>query len=185
MTGPKDLNQQDPSDMPFVYLNITDTLPLLTNKHIATIMHVYDNYMSKFDWFLYANDDTYIVMENLRLFLKGKCLNEPKIYGKVMVHNEMQRACYTNGDNSRGFIQGGSGWVSSHEAIRRFGQEMKKDPTFCVCSDGHNEDQEISDCYRKVNVYPGESRDKEMRERFLMNSFAEYVFSRFKLKIKD
>ena len=51
---------------------------------------------------------------------------------------------------------------------------MKKNSKFCVCHNGWIEDQEMSDCYRKVNVYPGESRDKENIERFLMNAFAEY-----------
>ena len=50
---------------------------------------------------------------------------------------------------------------------------MKRDATFCVCQNGQIEDQEISDFYRKVDVLPGESRDSENRERFLMNAFAE------------
>jgi hypothetical protein len=31
----------------------------------------------------------------------------------------------------------------------------------------------MSNCYRKVGVYPGESRDSLKRERFLMNAFEE------------
>ena len=68
MTGPKAFNQQDDPDMPFVYLNITDTLRKLTYKHMDTIVYVYDFHLFDFDWFLYANDDTYILMENLKLF---------------------------------------------------------------------------------------------------------------------
>jgi glycoprotein-N-acetylgalactosamine 3-beta-galactosyltransferase len=180
MTGPKALDQKDELDMPFVYLNITDTLELLTDKHIGTIMHVYNNYMNDFDWFLYANDDTYIVIDNLKLFVQDKCPSEPKLYGKVMIYGPDQKAFYTSGDNNRGFIQGGSGWLSSHEAIKRFGEAMKKNNKFCVCHNGWIEDQEMSDCYRKVNVYPGESRDNENRERFLMNAFVEYKFFCFK-----
>jgi glycoprotein-N-acetylgalactosamine 3-beta-galactosyltransferase len=173
MTGPKSSEQQDDPDMPFVYLNITDTLARLTDKHIATILHIYNNFMDEFDWFLYANDDTYIAMENLKYFVKDKCPNEGKLYGKVMKHPPWDKETLKSGDNSRGFIQGGSGWLSSHEAIKRFGEAMKRDPNFCVCGNGAREDQEISDCYRKVDVYPGESRDEENRERFLMNQFSE------------
>jgi glycoprotein-N-acetylgalactosamine 3-beta-galactosyltransferase len=173
MTGPKAPDQQDNADMPFVYLNITDTLRTLTYKHTGTIVHVYDFYLFDFDWFLYANDDTYIVMENLKLFVKDKCPSEASIYGKVMKHQPVEMPSLTNGDNSRGFIQGGSGWLSSHEAIRRFGEAMKRDARFCICRDGRREDQEISDCYRRVDVYPGESRDNENRERFIMDSFAK------------
>ena len=94
MTGPKrptnDPTKDDPT-MPFVYLNITDTLERLTDKHIGTIMHVYEHYMNKFDWFLYANDDTFIAMENLRIFVRDKCPNEKKLYGKVMIYAQPQK----------------------------------------------------------------------------------------------
>ena len=86
MTGPKSANQTDDPTMPFVYLNITDEYIRITDKTLKTIEYVYDNLMNDFDWFLRANDDTYIIMENLRLFLANKCANELKIYGKVLNH---------------------------------------------------------------------------------------------------
>jgi hypothetical protein len=70
-------------------------------------------------------------------------------------------------------IKGGSGWLASHEAIRLFGERYEKEPKFCVSITGFVEDQEMSNCYRKVGVYPGESRDSLKRERFLMNAFEE------------
>ena len=108
MTGPKSRpwfwqndNNDDPS-MPFVYMNIEDTKEKLTYKHLGTIMHVYKNYMNDFDWFLYANDDAFIVMDNLKLFLKDKCPKEKRLYGKVMRHlpNEPN---YNYGDWKRYF----------------------------------------------------------------------------------
>jgi hypothetical protein len=90
-----------------------------------------------------------------------------------MIYAPTEKRIYTSGDNNRGFIQGGSGWLASREAIKLFAEAMKKDPSFCPNRNGLIEDQEVSDCYRKVNVYPGESRDSENRERFLMNAFDE------------
>jgi len=117
--------------MPYVFLNITSDIKFyLTDKHIGSIMHVYDNYMNKFDWFIYANDDTFIAMDNLKLFLKDKCPFEPKLYGRVMKYDQERVKIYTSGNNSRGFLQGGCGILESHEAIRRFGDAMKKDPRF-------------------------------------------------------
>ena len=88
--------------------------------------------------------------------------------------NLFQRVLYLNFQNkNRGYIQGGSGWLASNEAIRLFGERYEKEPSFCTSITGYLEDQEISNCYRKVGVYPGESRDLLMRERFLMNSFEE------------
>jgi hypothetical protein len=70
--------------MPFVYLDMVDSKDNLTEKHIRTIMHVHANYMNDFDWYISTNDDTYIVMENLKLFVQDKCPSERKLYGKVM-----------------------------------------------------------------------------------------------------
>ena len=86
MTGPRNFEQKDDPDMPFVYLNITDIYDRITDKTFKTMEYIYENLMNDFDWFLRANDDTYIIMENLRLFLANKCANELKIYGKVLNH---------------------------------------------------------------------------------------------------
>ena len=71
-------------------------------------------------------------------------------------------------------MQGGSGVLFSHESVRLFGKAMEMNSSFCVMLNGAAEDQEISDCFRKLNVYPGESRDELNRERFLMDTFAQY-----------
>ena len=175
ITGPKSNGDSfDNPAMPFVYMNITDVLDQLTIKHMNTIHYVYERFINEFDWFLYANDDTYVVMDNLRHFLAQKCPDEKQSYGKVMKHSTIDdKDVYTSGDNTRGFIQGGSGWLVSRESIRRFGMAMAKDPQFCELKVGAWEDQDMSDCYRKLDVYPGDSRDAEMRERFLMNKFDE------------
>ena len=54
---------------------------------------------------------------------------------------------------------------------------MKENENFCIMIRGQWEDQEMSDCYRKINIYPGESRDSKIRERFLMDTFDQYVFN--------
>jgi len=109
-------------------------------------------------------------MENLRQFLANKCPSEKKVYGKILKYYRFKNI-YTNGDNTRGFLQGGSGQLVSREAIRLFGEAMKEDANFCVLLMGEAEDQEMSNCFRKLNIYPGESRDELNRERFLMDPF--------------
>ena len=41
-------------------------------------------------------------------------------------------------------------------------------------SNGELEDQEISDCFRKVNVYPGETKDSLGRQRFFHDNYTQY-----------
>ena len=173
MTGPKSPGQIDDPSMPFVYLNLTDIYERVTEKHLATIKYVSDNIIEEFDWFLYANDDTYVIMENLRYFLADKCADEKTLYGKIMKYNREGGEMYRSGDNSKGFIQGGSGWLASRESIRLFANTLQKIPKFCVMRKGQWEDQEISNCYRKIDVYPGETRDSENKERFLMDKFEQ------------
>ena len=77
--------------MPFVYLNITDQYLRITDKTLKTIEYVYDNLMNDFDWLVRANDDTYIILENLRLFLADKCPDEKKNYGKVLQYVQLKQ----------------------------------------------------------------------------------------------
>ena len=112
------------------------------------------------------------VMENLRDFLANKCPSSMNMYGKILNYFQ-HKGLYTAGDNSRGFLQGGSGVLISNRAVRLFAQAMLKNRSFCVMINGRAEDQEISNCFRKLNIYPGESRDELNRERFLMDTFEQ------------
>jgi hypothetical protein len=38
---------------------------------------------------------------------------------------------------------------------------------------GELEDQEISDCFRKLNVYPGETKDSLGRHRFFHDNYPQ------------
>ena len=171
ITGPKDKDQIDDPRMPFVYLNMTDKYQSITEKTLKTIMYTYENLMDDFDWLVRANDDTFLILENLRSFLANKCRDERVIYGKILKMNYANRQIYTSGDNTRGFLQGGSGVLISNEAVKLFAQAMKNDSKFCTMIHGNLEDQEISDCLRKLNIYPGETRDHLNRERFFMDPF--------------
>ena len=195
MTGPKSPGQDDDPNIPFVYLNITDIYDRITEKALKTMEYIYDHLMDDFDWFVRANDDTYIIMENLRLFLANKCPDEKVIYGKILSYYRHKHR-YNRGNNSAGFLQGGSGFLISRESLRLFVKEYKKDAKFCVMIAGSKEDQEICDCFRKINIYPGETRDSQNRERFLMDKFdqmwsnpsidqVDYVFNPIKTVSKD
>ena len=170
MTGPKQPEQKDDPNFEFVYLNMTDNYERITEKALLTFEYIYDNLMEEFDWFVRANDDTYIIMENLKLFLANRCSDDMSIYGKVLKYRDTGHI-YNAGDNRKGFLQGGTGFLISREALRLFVRAKRKDPTFCVMYKGRWEDQEISNCFRKINVYPGETRDEVNRERFFMDQF--------------
>ena len=171
MTGPRTLSDKNEEiSLPLVYLNITDKYERITDKAIATMLYIYENLMDDFDWYLRANDDTFIIVENLKLFLANKCPDEKIMYGKLLKHFN-NAWLYRDGDNKRGFLQGGSGVVISRDSVRLFAEKYKQNPNFCIMYNGRAEDQEISNCFRKLDVYPGESRDNKGRDRFLMDQF--------------
>ncbi len=61
--------------------NIKSGYTHLTQKSILAFLFVYENYFNDFDWFVKADDDTYLIMENLKEFLRKQDTSEPVTFG--------------------------------------------------------------------------------------------------------
>ena len=53
----------------------------LTEKVTRAFLFVHQHYLHDFDWFVKADDDTYIILDNLRAFLAKQNATEPVTYG--------------------------------------------------------------------------------------------------------
>ena len=53
----------------------------LTEKVNNAFLSVHQHYLNDFDWFVKADDDTYIVLNNLRAFLAKQNATEPVTFG--------------------------------------------------------------------------------------------------------
>ena len=148
----------DYSNQKFVFLRLpSDTYEELTEKTIQTLVHVYENYLDSFDWLMKADDDTFVLVDNLRAFLSDKCADENTAFGRVLLFKPLK---------DMGYLAGGSGYALSRETVRRFGQEMeRKGPSFCK-SDTKFEDIDLAGCLYKIGVELGDSRDGLGRDRF-------------------
>ncbi|CAF3386474.1 unnamed protein product [Rotaria sp. Silwood2] len=139
----------------------------LTQKSVLAFLYTYENYFDDFDWFVKADDDTYLIVENLKKFLSEQNTSEPITFGynyKVIV--------------SKGYHSGGASYVLSRESLRRF-YEAHKDSTSNCRKDGGSEDVEIANCLRTKGVYPGKSLDKQNRELFHPLPFVEHFLGSF------
>ena len=131
---------------------IEDVYGKLTDKVYMTFKYVNKKY-NNYDWYLKADDDTFIFVDNLRKFLSTKNSSKPVTYGydfKVIVDN--------------GYHSGGGGYVLSNEALNRLGNKLDEDYKFCPNTG--TEDVDVAKCLRKLNVYPEKSIDEFGRERF-------------------
>lgn len=59
---------------------VNDTYEQLTDKVMLAFKHIYLNYPD-YDWYLKADDDTFIFTENLRFFLSLKNPKKPISFG--------------------------------------------------------------------------------------------------------
>ena len=131
---------------------VSDDYGRLAGKVFRSFQAIYSKY-NNYDWYLKADDDTFIFVDNLKKFLKTKNSTNPVTYGydfKNLVE--------------RGYHSGGAGYVLSNEALKRFHSKLSENYKYCRSSGA--EDVQIAKCLRKLGVYPDKSIDDEGRERF-------------------
>jgi Fringe-like len=136
-------------------VNVTEEHRFLWGKTKHGLQQVYENYGNDYDWFLKADDDTWIFMENLRHFLYSYSPEMPIYFG-----------CKLKPYVPQGYMSG-SGYVLSREAVRRFNEVALMDDYKCWNGTEGNEDVEIGKCLSNVGVLAGDSRDELKRARFL------------------
>jgi hypothetical protein len=64
--------------------NLTPGYEHLTQKSVSALQYAYEYHFNNFDWFVKADDDTYIFMENLKAFLRKQNSSEPVTFGWVL-----------------------------------------------------------------------------------------------------
>lgn len=113
------------------------------------LRYLYKHHLDEADWFLKADDDTYIVMENLRFMLQSYNSSQPVYFG-----------CKFKPYVKQGYMSGGAGYVLSKEAMVRFVKNGISDATGVLCrKDGAGaEDVEMGKCMENLGVQAGDSR---------------------------
>uniref|UniRef100_A0AAY5L036 Glycoprotein-N-acetylgalactosamine 3-beta-galactosyltransferase 1 n=1 Tax=Esox lucius TaxID=8010 RepID=A0AAY5L036_ESOLU len=138
------------TDFPTVGLNVSEGRDQLYWKTIRAFQYIYQHHQNDYDWFLKADDDTFVVIENLRHILSKQDPKKPVYFGRrfaPFVH--------------QGYMSGGAGYVLSKEALKRFieGFDKGKCTHFSTI-----EDMALGKCMETMNVEPGDSRDVKGRQ---------------------
>lgn len=154
----------------------------LWQKHKATLRYVHERFRNDFDWFYKADDDAYVVVENLRAYLwRPEILmsfkKEPMQMGHrfnltqelvsyYIVDERLERA-WRNRWERWVFNSGGPGYAMNLQYLDKVVASFED---WTCLSDAFSEmlpdDASISFCMMWHNVYPWDTRDLQGRERW-------------------
>ncbi|XP_069769792.1 glycoprotein-N-acetylgalactosamine 3-beta-galactosyltransferase 1-like isoform X5 [Narcine bancroftii] len=146
------MSSEENKDFPTVGLDVQEGRDQLYWKTIKAFQYVFDHHFNDADWFLKADDDTYVVVENLRWLLSKYSPDQPIFFGRKFKPYVKQ-----------GYMSGGAGYVLSKEAVKRFIDGFKTGKCTHFTS---TEDLAMGRCLETVNVEAGDSRDTNKRDTF-------------------
>ncbi|KAK7601001.1 hypothetical protein V9T40_008442 [Parthenolecanium corni] len=148
------MSSAEDEELPTVALPVGEGRNNLWGKTKEAFKYIHRNYNGTYDWVLKADDDTFVIVENLRLMLSNVDPAKPIYFG-----------CRFKPFVKQGYMSGGAGYVLSKEAVRRYVEEALIDENCRQDSKGA-EDIEIGKCLEIVGVEAGDSRDSLGRGRF-------------------
>lgn len=151
------MSSQSEDTLPVIGLPVFEGYTNLWGKTKAAFYYVYKHYFDKADWFLKADDDTFVVVGNLRRLLDKHSPDSPIYFGRRFKPYVEQ-----------GYMSGGAGYVLSHEALKLFIEKGMKAffTEMCYLGMFGAEDINIGECLSYSGVKAGDSRDDDHLETF-------------------
>ena len=95
----------------------------LATKSRLAWTHIFTHYIHQADYFLKADSDTYVVVENLRSYLRGRDCGRPEMFGHAFHLDKLPVDQY---------VSGGAGIVLSREAVIRLVTKAFLVNTSCI-----------------------------------------------------
>ncbi|KAH8387748.1 hypothetical protein KR093_009366 [Drosophila rubida] len=152
------MSSQPDDELETIILTKPDHYEVLWGKTKEAFSYIYEHKRHEADWFLKADDDTYVFMENMRHMLYPYSPDEPIYFGyNYKIPGSTQK--------NATYMSGGSGYVLSREALRLFVLGLN-DSSKCRSQDDSAEDVEAGNCLFHMGVPGGDSRDATLRNRF-------------------
>ncbi|RLN45576.1 hypothetical protein BBJ29_009279 [Phytophthora kernoviae] len=167
---------------PVIKLDVIADHNHLWQKHKATLRYVNEHYRHDFDWFYKADDDAYVIMENLRNYLRRPEImqhyqREPMQMGHRFNLTQDLVSYYIVDDSLEDiwrsrwerwvFNSGGPGYIMNRLYLDKIVEIL---PDWTCLSDYYSEmlpdDASISFCMMWHDVFPWDTRDHQSRERW-------------------
>ncbi|XP_046398780.1 glycoprotein-N-acetylgalactosamine 3-beta-galactosyltransferase 1-like [Ischnura elegans] len=151
------ISTQADASLPTVRVSVPEGRFNLWDKTRAAFVYLHQaGYLSdQVDWVLKADDDTFLVMENLR-YLLTQYDPEKTVYVGLRFKAHLKQ----------GFMSGGTGYVLSRVAARRFVTEGLPGNKTCRNYKQTYEDVEMGRCMAALGAEFVDARDSDGRHRF-------------------
>nr|XP_045591743.1 glycoprotein-N-acetylgalactosamine 3-beta-galactosyltransferase 1-like [Procambarus clarkii] len=160
------MSSKNDTQLGTIDLGLGEGRNVLWGKTKAAFTYVYNNYLTQYDWFFKADDDTYAIMENMRYMLSLYDPNFPIYFGSRFRKFTKQ-----------GYMSGGGGYVLSREALKQFVEVAQPDKKLCQQDNTGAEDAEMGKCLDNIGVVAGDSRDNMGRGRFFPLTPSTHLFN--------
>ncbi|XP_052762008.1 glycoprotein-N-acetylgalactosamine 3-beta-galactosyltransferase 1-like [Mya arenaria] len=141
----------------------------LTAKVRYALKYAYEKHRHEFDWFLKCDDDTYVIMENLRHMLASIDHNNPSYMGFHMKVRFIRHSHYVK----NGYMSGGGGYVISSRALHDVVRIGFKNGS-CLL-DGGSEDVEMGKCLQASGVKVLSTLDVSGEETFHASKMYDHL----------
>ncbi|CRK99851.1 CLUMA_CG013154, isoform A [Clunio marinus] len=141
-----------------IAVDVEEGRTMLWDKTKKGLKYVYDHHFDEADWFMKADDDTYVLMENLRYML---------------YQYRSQTALYFGHRFTHGYMAGGA-YVLSKKTLEKFITRQLTDPSACKQEGAGAEDWELGKCIATHSILVDE-RDDQKQKRFFPVSLLQHV----------
>lgn len=164
-------SDQYDSSLPTITLSMLDEgRKSLWGRTKQAVIHLCQQNLDDASWFLKADDDTYIIMENLRMMLNHYDASKLLYFGygiqlgwTLKWHGSLLPQL-----RNVEYFSGGSGYVLSKGALNALCQEFSSENPNKKCKEGlyGDEDKELGACLQDLGCRFVDTRDSKGRERF-------------------
>ncbi|XP_023338414.1 glycoprotein-N-acetylgalactosamine 3-beta-galactosyltransferase 1 [Eurytemora carolleeae] len=138
-------------------------------KTKISFAQAYFDFASEVDWFLKADDDSYIVMENLQYFLSSLDSSLPLLAGSLFMCRSTVKECLVDENHVKDqpYMSGGAGYVLSRTALELFVNVGIGNNDLCRDESLGPEDVQMSRCMENLGVHFVDTRDRFGKLRFI------------------